>query len=271
MNSTSRRRLLTAAAASSTAILAGCSGGESLTGDSGQSNLITELEVTPDDEETPSTYYLGIALVENHNITKLAIQNPDGSVRSEGSIDSAETKAYLPLYNVFDGEIDLEDEPYEIIAYNEDSVEARSEWIPEWSAEIGSLRVGGTDNEHISLYVNNTGNAPVTITDAYISEGYTIREGDDQAGEKYDDDPQYALPNSRKVITIERIFRGISADNKLLPPPSGSCQGTEDVTISVDTRKLGQLSKEVTVEFGGGKDKLGQYCKEVTIQNSSRT
>jgi hypothetical protein len=271
MNSTSRRRILTAAAASSTAILAGCSGGESLTGDSGQSNLITELEVTPDDEETPSTYYLGIGLVENHNITKLAIQNPDGSVRSEDSVDSAQTKVYLPLYNVFDGEIDLEDEPYKIIAYNEDSVEARSEWIPEWSADIGSVEVGGIDNDSISLYVNNTGNVAVTITDAYISDGYTVREGDDQAGEMYYGDTRYALPDDRKTITIERIYRGIGADNELLPPPSGSCQGTENVTITVDTSKLGQLSKEVTVEFGGEENQLGPSCEEVTIQNSSDT
>ena len=261
---TTRRKLLTTTAVAGTAALAGCGGGGSGGGSSGgdgTSNVIIGSEVVRANQDVVGPYNLAVDLTEDHGLSRLTIQNPDGSVRSETEVNSAQTRVELSIYDATGG-ADITDESYEIIGYDGETVVERSQWTPERSVEIVGFPLDDDRTvRNLNVELENTGNVPVEAVEGYVSAGYPIPEGEDRVGEIVSETT--ILPAQTNDVSI--ISGGL--DGHLLSPPDGACDGTEELTATVVTRGAGEISKAVSLEFGGESRYMysGDACTDVTV------
>lgn len=252
MTKTTRRRLLAGIGGAATVAVAGCSGSPGSGGNSADggsaSSVITGTEIVESDEIS-GRYNLAVDLVEDHGIDQLSLQNPDGTVRNDTSVNAEQTRVELFAFGGLDDDY-LVPSTYPIIAYDGESVVARQDWSAEADLSVEDVAVPeGRTEIYLDITVRNDGVAATRLTDGYLTNGFPVEESESsQVGVASARGGQQQIAPLGETTSIIISHE----DGYLLAPENQSCSDREEqIEATLNFESTESISIQADITLGG--------------------
>lgn len=261
-----RRETLAGVGIGCIGITAGCMGDNDEGGGGGNgglgTNTIESVDFDAEDNEVV------VSVIDDHNIGGVRLYDPDGERVTLTGIDPVQTEARLRFQGT------LENEPYNVVAYDENEPMEEYEWIPTLDVDLVGVETAESDvgplpdrssDSHLEVTFENNGDVAANIESIYISDGFPVDYYDqDQVGSG---GGQFQRTSDQTTATIapDNVDQGLFEDG------NQECGGRTDVVeITAEIEGSDPITQEVEVTLDGeyveqdGFDPAG--CGNVSVE-----